>query len=249
QPVPYENDDALAAPLLDHLFRSWRFTLDRLGPHGLPLIGRADWNDCLNLNCFSEEPGEPFQTTGNREGGVAESLMIAGLFVYACGEFARLLKVIGQPEKAEEVRRSAAAMTGAVDAHGREAEWFLRAYDYFGNKVGSPGNEDGKIYIESQGWCAMAGIGRDDGFARRALDSVHERLGTPHGLVLQDPPHAEYHIELGEVSSYPPGYKENGGIFCHNNPWIVIAETMLGNAERAWDYYTRIAPAWREEIG
>jgi cellobiose phosphorylase len=246
--VPFENDDALAAPLIEHLFRSWRFTLDNLGPHGLPLIGRADWNDCLNLNCFSDQPGEPFQTTANRDGRTAESLMIAGLFVCACDEFARLLDVLDRAADAAAVRASAAAMTGAVNAHGREPEWFLRAYDFFGHKVGSPECSDGQIYIESQGWCVMAGIGRNDGFARKALDSVHRHLATPHGLVLQDPPHADYHLELGEVSSYPPGYKENGGIFCHNNPWIIIAEAMLGNAGRAFDYYTRIAPAWREEI-
>jgi cellobiose phosphorylase len=246
--VPFENNDSLAEPLLEHLFRSWRFTLNNLGPHGLPLIGRADWNDCLNLNCFSDNPGESFQTTANREGKTAESLMIAGLFVYACGEFAQLLDVLGRKDDAAAVRKSAEKMTAAVNAHGREPEWFLRAYDFFGNKVGSPECKDGKIYIESQGWCAMAGIGHDDGFARKALDSVSKHLATRHGMVLQDPPHGDYHIELGEVSSYPPGYKENGGIFCHNNPWIIIAETMLGNAERAFDYYTRIAPAYREEI-
>lgn len=249
EPVPFENEEALAEPLMEHLFRSWRFTLQNLGPHGLPLIGRADWNDCLNLNCFSETPGEPFQTTANREGRTAESLMIAGLFVYACGEFAELLASLGRDEEAALVRSSAEEMTAAVDAHGREPDWFLRAYDFYGHKVGSPECEDGKIYIESQGWCAMAGIGHEDGFARRALDAVYQHLATPHGMVLQDPPHAAYHLELGEVSSYPPGYKENGGIFCHNNPWIIIAETMLGNAERAYDLYTRIAPAWREAIG
>lgn len=246
--VPFENDESLATPLLEHLFRSWKFTLNNLGPHELPLIGRADWNDCLNLNCFSETPGEPFQTTANREGRTAESLMIAGLFVYACDEFAKLLDTIGRDSDAAVVRESVTKMTDAVNAHGREPEWFLRAYDFFGNKVGSPECADGKIYIESQGWCVMAGIGHDDGFARKALDSVNEHLATPHGMVLQDPPHADYHVELGEVSSYPPGYKENGGIFCHNNPWIIIAETLLGNADRAFDYYTRIAPAYREEI-
>jgi len=246
--VPFENDAALAEPLLEHLFRSWRFTQNNLGPHGLPLIGRADWNDCLNLNCFSENPGESFQTTASRKGKTAESLMIAGLFIYASSELARLLDVLGRTDEAAAVRESAAKMTEAVNTSAREPEWFLRAYDFFGNKVGSPECEDGKIYIESQGWCVMAGIGLDDGFARKALDSVNKHLATPHGMVLQDPPHADYHLELGEVSSYPPGYKENGGIFCHNNPWIIIAETMLGNAERAFDYYTRIAPAYREEI-
>jgi cellobiose phosphorylase len=246
--VDFENEVALAEPLLEHLVRSWKFTLNNLGPHGLPLIGRADWNDCLNLNCFSETPGEPFQTTANRDGRTAESLMIAGLFVYACGEFADLLEHIGNAELAEEVRQSAQQMQDVVNQHGRDDEWFLRAYDFFGNKVGSRENQDGKIYVESQGWCVMAGIGHDDGFARQALDSVAEHLATPHGVVLQDPPYADYHVELGEVSSYPPGYKENGGVFCHTNPWIMIAESMLGEPDKAFDYYKRIAPSYREEI-
>ena len=246
--VPFENDESLAAPLMGHLLWSWRFTLNNLGPHGLPLIGRADWNDCLNLNCFSVEPGESFQTTANRDGRSAESLMIAGLFVYSCSELAALLEACGRLEHVAAIRESAEEMTAAVDAHGREPGWFLRAYDFFGNKVGSPECAEGSIYIESQGWCAMAGIGRDDGFAIRALDSVAEHLATPHGLVLQHPPYADYHPELGEVSSYPPGYKENGGIFCHNNPWIIIAETMFGRGDRAFDYYCRIAPAYREHL-
>ncbi|SHJ37359.1 cellobiose phosphorylase [Rubritalea squalenifaciens DSM 18772] len=246
--VDFENESSLAAPLLDHLDRSFTFTLNNLGPHGLPLIGRADWNDCLNLNCFSSEPGESFQTTANQEGRTAESLMIAGLFVYAAKEYAEILRTLGKEDKAESVDAAAAKMVETIDVHGREPEWFLRAYDYFGNKVGSPECEDGKIYIESQGWCVMAGCGHQDGFARKALDATEKHLGTAHGLVLQHPPYADYHLNLGEVSSYPPGYKENGGIFCHNNPWIMIAEAMLGNGEKAYDYYKRIAPAFREDV-
>lgn len=245
--VPFDNDPKQAASLLEHLFRSYKFTLANLGPHKLPLIGRADWNDCLNLNCFSDVPGQSFQTTANREGRTAESIMIAGLFIFACEEFACLLDSLGRPESAE-VRASAKTMSATIDKHGRDAAWFLRAYDFFGSKVGSSSCKDGKIYIESQGWCVMAGLGRDDGFAKKALDSVAKHLSTPHGIVLQWPAYKDYHLELGEVSSYPPGYKENGGIFCHTNPWIMIAEAMMGNSERAFDYYKRICPAYRESI-
>lgn len=246
--VPYENDEKLAQSLLDHLARSHKFTVDRLGPHGLPLIGRADWNDCLNLNCFSKEPGESFQTTGSGEGTVAESVMIAGLFVKASQEFAQLLKELGKNKDAARITKAGEQVIEAVNKHGRDPEWFLRAYDAYGKKIGSNECDEGKIYIESQGWCVMAGIGKDDGFARQALDSVAKHLGTPHGLMLQAPPYSEYHLELGEVSSYPPGYKENGGIFCHTNPWIMIAEAMMDNPEAAFDYYKRICPAYRETI-
>jgi cellobiose phosphorylase len=246
--VPYENKDELAQPLLDHLLRAHNFTLNNLGPHKLPLIGRADWNDCLNLNCFSDQPGESFQTTGNRKGRTAESLMIAGLFICAAKDLSDLLENINKKEQADSIRKTADLMAETVRKHGREKEWYTRAYDFFGNKVGGENCEEGKIYIESQSWCAMAGVGLEDGFDRIALDSVKKHLATPHGIVLQDPPYSEYHLELGEVSSYPPGYKENGGVFCHTNPWIMIAETMQKNPEQAFEYYTQIAPAYREDI-
>ncbi len=246
--VPFDNDENNTATLFEHLTRSFQFTLNNLGPHGLPLIGRADWNDCLNLNCFSEEPGESFQTTGNKTGGVAESVFIAAQFVYAGPEYAALAELAGKPELAEPARAEVEKMRQAVLEHAWDGEWFLRAYDYYGNKVGSQENEDGQIYIEPQGFAVMAGIGVEDGKAVQALDSTEERLATPHGIVLLNPAYKNYHLELGEVTSYPPGYKENAGIFCHNNPWVIIAETVVGRGDKAFDYYKRITPAWREEI-
>jgi cellobiose phosphorylase len=248
EPVPYDNEPGTETPLYEHLRRAARFTLDRLGPHGLPLIGRADWNDCLNLNAFSEEPGESFQTVPNREGGAAESVFIAGQFVLAAEQLARLAERRGVPEDAAGDRAAADRMVEAVRAHGWDGDWFLRAYDHDGNPVGSAANEEGRIWIEPQGICVMAGIGLDDGRAAGALDAVDEHLATPHGLVLLRPAYSRYHVELGEISSYPPGYKENGGVFSHTNPWIAIAETIVGNADRAFDRYLRINPSAREEL-
>lgn len=247
QSVPFDNDEKKSAPLLEHLRRSYRHVLDNLGPHGLPLIGRADWNDCLNLNCFSNTPDESFQTTQNREGRTAESVFIAGLFVYAGNEWARLLEELGHADEATRVIAEVRAMERAVTRDGWDGQWFLRAYDYFGKKVGSSENEEGQIFIEPQGMCVMAGIGLEDGLAQKALDSVKERLDTRFGIVLNEPPYTRYHEELGEISSYPPGYKENGGIFCHNNPWVMIAETVLRRGDRAFDYYVKIAPAYLED--
>jgi cellobiose phosphorylase len=246
--VPFDHDAASAAPLLEHLRRSYRHVLENLGPHGLPLIGRADWNDCLNLNCFSETPDESFQTTGNRAGRTAESVFIAGLFTYAADPYAELLDHLGKAQEAAEVRASAERMRRAVTAHGWDGEWFLRAYDFFGNKVGSRQCEEGRIFIEPQGMCVMGGIGLSDGLAVKALDSVKEHLDTRYGIVLVAPAYTRYHAELGEVSSYPPGYKENGGIFCHNNPWIMIAEALVGRGDRAFAYYKKIAPSYLEDI-
>lgn len=246
--APYDNQPGTETPLYEHLQRALKYTLDRLGPHGLPLIGRADWNDCLNLNCFSDTPGEPFQTTENRSGGVAESVFIAGLFVLAARDLAGIADLRGLAEEAEGYRAQAEKMSGVITEHGWDGAWFRRAYDYFGNVVGSSENEEGQIFIEPQGICVMAGVGLEDGTAMRALASVRERLATEHGIVLQQPAFSRYHIELGEISSYPPGYKENAGIFCHTNPWLMIAEAMAGHGDEAFHYYKLINPSAREDI-
>ena len=139
-------------------------------------------------------------------------------------------------------------MEATVLAHGWDGAWFRRAYDAFGDLVGSAECDEGQIFIEPQGMCVMAGIGLDDGRAEQALASVAERLATPHGIVLQQPAYTHYYLNLGEISTYPPGYKENAGIFCHTNPWIMIAEAMAGHGDRALDYYLRINPSAREAI-
>ena len=246
--VAYDRRPGSETPLYEHLQRSLRYTLERLGPHGLPLIGRADWNDCLNLNTFSDTPGESFQTVATKEGKVAESLFIAGLFVLAAKELAAIARRRCLAEEAQRYHDEAAKMAAAVLEHGWDGEWFLRAYDAFGHKVGSQECEEGQIFIEPQGICVMAGIGHEDSRAKRALTAVRERLSTPHGIILHQPAYSRYYVHLGEISSYPPGYKENAGIFCHTNPWIMIAEAIIGHGDQAHDYYLRINPSAREEI-
>jgi len=249
--VPYDGNPADVGSLLEHLQASFQHVVENRGPHGLPLIGRADWNDCLNLNCFSDEPDESFQTFSNPNAPdprIAESVLIAGMFVSIGPELSAMLRIHGGHVQAEQADQAIEAMREATLAHGWDGDWFLRAYDAFGNKIGSHECEDGQIFIESQGYCVMAGIGLQDGKAERALESVQERLETNHGIMLQQPAYNTYHLELGEISSYPPGYKENAGIFCHNNPWIIAAETILGHGDRAFDLYARIAPAYREDI-
>ncbi len=246
--VPFDCDKNNTATLLEHLNRSFGHVTNNLGPHGLPLIGRADWNDCLNLNCFSEIPDESFQTTGDDDGKIAESVLIAGMFVYIGREFARLYKALGNDEMYENVSYEIKKMTEAVLEHGYDGEWFIRAYDANGNKVGSNECDEGKIFIESNGFCVMAGIGKEDGKAQKALDSVKKYLECEYGIVLNYPPYSRYRLELGEISSYPPGYKENAGVFCHNNPWVMIGEAAMGNGERAFELYKKIAPAYLEDI-
>ena len=247
--VPFDNNGSVAKPLFDHLTISFHHVINNLGPHKLPLIGRADWNDCLNLNCFSTDPDESFQTTeNNTKGSQAESLMIAGLFVVYGQEYVELCKVTGKEEEAVLAQANVDKMAEAIKKYGWDGEWFLRAYDFYGNKIGSNSNDEGKIFIESNGWCSMAGIGKEEGMVTKALDSVKKHLDTEYGIVLNSPAYTKYHTELGEISSYPPGYKENGGIFCHNNPWIMIGETVIGRGDRAFDYYKKISPAYLQDI-
>jgi cellobiose phosphorylase len=246
--VPFDNDKSKAAPLFEHLNRSFHHVVNNLGPHGLPLIGRADWNDCLNLNCFSTDPDESFQTTRTRDGMTAESVLIAGMFVFVGRDYVEMCRRTGRQEEARAAEEAISRMSGIILAHGWDGEWFLRAYDARGEKVGSRECQDGQIFIESNAFCAMAEIGAESGKPLQALDSVHNRLDTPYGIAIHDPPYRAYHVELGEVSSYPPGYKENAGVFCHNNPWIMIAECIAGRPERAFEYYRKIAPAYLQEI-
>jgi len=246
--VEYNNQPGSEKPLYDHLQRSFQYALDRIGPHGLPLIGRADWNDCLNLNCFSDTPGESFQTTTNKEGKVAESVFIAGLFVQSGTEIAAIAQRRGLEAEAAKYLAEVKKMDKAIHEHGWDGEWFLRAYDAFGGKIGSNECEEGKIFIESQGYCVLAGVGLEDGLAEKAMASTNKYLATKHGIVLNQPAYTHYYINYGEISTYPPGYKENAGIFCHNNPWVIIGETRLGHGDLAHDYYSRICPSAREEI-
>lgn len=246
--TPFDNDESKATPLFDHLTRSFDYIVNHKGPHKLPLIGRADWNDCLNLNCFSEHPGESFQTFGPSEGPVAESVFIAGMFVKYGREYADLCRLIGKDAEAERALKEVDFVYKAVLDAGWDGDWFVRAYDAYGSKIGSKECEEGQIFIEPQGFCSLAGIGVEEGLAKKALDSVKEKLDTAYGIMILQPAYTKYHLELGEVSSYPPGYKENAGIFCHNNPWVSIAETVIGRGDRAFEIYQKTCPAYVEEI-
>lgn len=246
--VPFDNDESKAQPLMEHLRRSFHYTVDHLGPHGLPLIGRADWNDCLNLNCFSAHPGESFQITGPSKGPVAESVFIAGMFVKYGRAYADICRHLGLDAEAAEAADAVAEMEKNVLGAGWDGAWFRRAYDAFGAPVGSNECAEGQIFIEPQGMCVMAGIGKETGEAAKALRSVEDRLDSKFGIVLLQPAYTKYYLNLGEISSYPPGYKENAGIFCHNNPWITCGEAVLGHGARAFETYRKICPAYLESV-
>ena len=246
--VPFDNKKGSEVSLMEHLRVSFNHVIDNLGPHKLPLIGRADWNDCLNLNCFSHDPNESFQTTENKtKGSKAESLMIAGLFCVCGKDYAELCLYLGKKDEAKRAAKHVAAMEKAVEKHGWDGEWYLRAYDFFGRPVGSKKNDEAKIFIESQGWCGMAEIGKAKGMPEKSLDSCKKHLDCEHGMVLNNPAFTKYVVEYGEISTYPAGYKENAGIFCHNNPWVIIAETKAGRGDDAFAHWAKIAPSYTEE--
>jgi cellobiose phosphorylase len=246
--VPFDNDENNVATLFEHLKRSFYHVVKNLGPNKLPMIGRADWNDCLNLNCFSKNPDESFQTTENKTGGKAESVFIAAMVVLYGNSFIELCREIDNSKEAATAILNVKKMIKAIKKRGWDGEWFLRAYDFFGEKVGSNECDEGKIFIESQGFCVMAGVGVEDGKAKKALDSVKKHLDCEYGIVLNNPAFTRYHVNLGEISTYPKGYKENAGIFCHNNPWVMIAETKIGRGDEAFEYYSKIAPSYLEDI-
>lgn len=246
--VPYDNDESRAQTLMHHLKQSYLRVVKNLGPHGLPLSLRADWNDCLNLNCFSMTPGESFQTSTSKDGKVAESVMVATMFCFIVPEYAKLCDMKGLSKDAEDARAAVKLMAENTMKYGFDGEWFLRAYDDFGRKVGSKECEEGKIFIEPQGFAVMAGLGKESGKDILTLNSVKKYLDTPYGLVLNNPAYTRYYIEYGEISTYPAGYKENAGIFCHNNAWIICAEAVIGRGEQAFEYYSKIAPAYLEDI-
>lgn len=248
EPVPFNNEIGSEVPLFDHLTRSIDYIIKNNGPHGLPLIGRADWNDCLNLNCFSLSPGESFQTASNYDSHKAESIFIAGMFVIYGREYAQLARLIGKNKEEQRVLKEVQKIERAVIKHGWDGNWYLRAYDAFKNKVGSKENKEGKIYIEPQCICTMAKIGEKYDMPKKAVASMEKYLLCDYGVQLLAPCYTKYHIELGEITSYPPGYKENGSVFCHTNPWAIIAETQVGNSEKAFEIYKKITPAFIEDI-
>ena len=250
--VPYDNDMSVAQPMLEHLKVSFYHIVNNLGPHGLPLAMRADWNDCINLSCYSDTPGESFQTYTNpkfkAEGGyskVAESAFVGALFTYAGPNYVQILNHLGKPDEAAKAQAEIDKMKKVMMDSAWDGDWFLRAYDAEGKKMGSKECEEGQIFIEPQGFAIMSDI--DAEASKKTLKAIDERLNTQYGLVLNNPAFTKYYIQYGEISTYPGGYKENAGIFTHNNAWIICAAAYAGEGDQAFKYYSEIAPAFTEE--
>jgi cellobiose phosphorylase len=232
--VPYYDKDKDDRPIesetaLDHLLRGIGFTRRTTGAHGLPLLGYADWNDTVNL----------------REG--AESVFTASLYGRALRDLIDLFEHMGEDEAADLLRLDYDGMRERVNACAWDGGWYVRYFGADGGALGSQANRAGQIYANAQSWPVLAGFAPRER-ARQALDAVYERLNTANGIKLSVPGYDGYDPDVGGVSTYPPGAKENGGIFLHANPWVIIAEAMMGNGSRAYEYYRQINPAAKNEI-
>lgn len=223
-----ELDQRSKGSVLEHLERGVAYTKANCGQHGLPLLGFADWNDTVNL------PGQ------------AESLMVASLYGAALLELIDLHQYLGNDAKVATYKADHAAMKKVVNEEGWDGEWYRRYYTAAGEPIGSRQNTHGKIYTNGQSWPVIAGFATEER-ASIALDSVDEKLNTKFGIKLSTPGYDGYDPELGGVSTYPPGAKENGGIFLHSNPWVMIANAKMGNGDRAYKYFCQINPAARNE--
>ena len=231
--VPYYEKDRAGHPVetgtvLDHMRRAVEFTTSSVGAHGLPLLGFADWNDTVNL----------------RAG--AESLFVAHLYGKALLEMIDLARHVGDSAAADRYAGYYAAMKTRVHDQAWDGEWYVRYFDADGTPLGSKLNEYGQIYVNGQSWPVIAGFATPDR-ASQALDSVYRRLDTRNGIKLSVPGFNGWDPTRGGITTYPPGAKENGGIFLHANPWVIMAEAVLGNGERAFEYYDQINPVAKND--
>ena len=182
--VPFDNNENDKATMFEHLRRAYHYIIEHKGPHNLPLIGRADWNDCLNLNCFSKEPNDSFQTCTNKDGTRAESVMIAQMFVFVTPDYSAICRILGLDDEAIFADEQAKLMEQEICKSGWDGQWYLRAYDDFGNKVGSEECKDGKIFIETQGFGSMAKIGEEKKMPEKALDSLLTKVSALNHVCL-----------------------------------------------------------------
>jgi cellobiose phosphorylase len=234
QVVPFYDKDRAGKPLesgtvMQHLPRAVHFSRTSVGIHGLPLLGFADWNDTVNLP----------------EG--AESLFVAHLWGRAVQELIEMHEYLGHDDEVANLGSVYDEMRRRVEEHAWDGEWYLRYFDEAGEPVGSSKNTYGQIYLNAQSWAVLSGFASPER-ARLAMDQANSRLNTKFGLKVFTPGFDGFDPHYGGVTTYPPGTKENGGIFLHTNPWAVIAETLLGNGDRAYEYYSQINPAAKNDI-
>jgi len=225
------NDKKTEGTVWEHLGKALDFTNTYRGPHGLALAGRADWNDTLNLDI------------GN---GIAESVFTSMLYCRSALEMIEMAEYLKKDEDASRFRAMYDDMKQAIENTCWDGEWYIRAFDDNGKVIGSKENEFGKIFINSQTWAVLGRVAEGQR-SRKCLDSMYEWLNSEYGIVKVYPGFRKFDDDMGGITTYPPGAKENGGIFVHTNPWAMVAEAMEGNGDRAYQYYRQVLPARRNE--
>ena len=230
QAIPFVGGEK--GTLYDHMARAINFSLTHCGSHHLPKMYFADWNDCLNLTHNNED---------------AESVMVAEMVVNGAREMAQMAELLNKKDDVKKYNDIAEDMSKRIDKAAWDGNWYIRAFDEEKQPIGSSKNKEGQIYLESQAWAVLSGTA-DQEKAKKCMDSVRKHLWTKHGIILMNPPYSEFIWKYGSICVYPPGLKENGAIFCHPNPWAMIAECILGRGDYAYEYYKAIQPAARNEI-
>jgi cellobiose phosphorylase len=232
--IPFYEKDGDEIPLesgsvLEHLKRGLTFTQRDTGAHGLPLLGFADWNDTINLPAG------------------AESLFTTHLYGRALTEMIALCESLGDQAQVQQYRQDYETMRSRFEQVAWDGDWYVMYFDHDGSPVGSQKNEKGKIHLNGQTWPVLSGFAAPER-ARMAMDAVRKHLNTRYGIKLSAPGYDGFDPNIGGITTYPPGAKENGGIFLHPNPWAIIAETLLGNGDRAYEYYAQINPAAKNDM-
>lgn len=220
------------ASLYDHLRRSIDFTINNMGKHGMPLLGTADWNDPQSL------PGP---------NNAAESVWTAMLFHKVLLELAELCRECKREKDAQKFAALADKTKSHVNETAWDGDWYVRAYDDLGNPVGSSKRKEGKIYVNTQSWAVISQIApKERGI--QCMNSVKKHLNTEYGIMLLAPAYPRYYPEIGALTSYAPGLKENASIWSHANAWAILAECMLGRGDQAHEYYKKLAPPTKNRI-
>lgn len=229
QRVPYQDggDDTIWG----HLLRAVQFTLTHRGPHGLPRAGFSDWDDTLNVDHGS---------------GLAESVWCGMQFCRAMRDLAELCAHLGRDQDRTRFQTLFEEMAEAVNTHGWDGSWYARAYDDAGDPIGVASETVHRISLNPQTWSVFSEVAPRER-ADRAMRAAHEHLNTPYGMALMWPPYDGHDPRVRGTSTFPPGAKENGGIFCHANPWAIIAAAMLDWPDQAYAYYRQYLPLARTD--
>lgn len=225
------NDKKSSGTVLEHLDKALEFTANHRGPRGLALAGRADWNDTLNLDMGK---------------GLAESVFTSQLYCKALLDMIDLFRFLKKSDGVKKYECMFEEMKRAINQNAWDGEWYVRAYDDWKKPLGSKSCRFGKIFINSQSWAVMGGVA-DKTRSEKCMKSVEKHLNTKYGVVAMWPAYTRWDSTKGGITTYPPGAKENGGIFTHTNPWVMIAETLQGNGDKAFMYYKQVVPAYRNE--